>query len=175
MDRNYLLIIVIIIFCCFNLHFIANNSDIVGSASVNVKNFTFSIPKGTEVLNTYDNYVDLRSTTDDFYSKVRVLNNNDYNFTKIVEDIGNKSENNILSNGTINVDDIVVDCVYYKSEINGRVQYSSSFFFIKDNTAFSIAISTSNPDYRNLTIDFVTYVVSTLRINHKKWCIKYLF
>lgn len=169
MDMRYLLIIVLIVFSSISLFFIADNSDVIGSASVNVKNFTFSMPAGMDVLNSYEDRVELHSSKNGFYAAVYVLNENNYNLTKIVGDIQNKHGNTILSNGTINVNGIMVDSIYYKSESNGYINNRSTFFFVKDNTAFNIAISTFNYDNdRNLTLDFVTYVVDTLRVNHKK-------
>ena len=46
MDKRYLLMIVIICVCLANLYIIADFSDVVGSASVDTGNYTFSLPKG---------------------------------------------------------------------------------------------------------------------------------
>ena len=169
MDKRYLLIIVIILFSCFNLYLISEHSDVVGSASVDVKNFTFSLPEGMDVLNTFEDHVELNSKTKGFYATVHVLKGNTYNFTQIIESIQNKSENTILSNGTLDVDGVHVDTVFYQSKNNGFVNNRSLSYFVKDNTKFNIALSTFNYDNdRNMTIEFISYVVETLRINYKK-------
>ena len=46
MDKRYLLIILIIGICAVNLYLISNTSDVVGSAYVDVGNYTFSLPNG---------------------------------------------------------------------------------------------------------------------------------
>ena len=168
MDKRYLLIIVIILFSCINLYFISQTSDVVGSASVDVRNFTFSLPEGMNVLNTYGDHVELNSKTKGFYATIHVLKGNSYNFTQIIGSIQNKSENTILSNGTLDVNGVRVATVYYQSKSNGFVNNRSLSYFIKDNTKFNIALSTFDYDNdRNMTIEFITYVVDTLRINHK--------
>lgn len=85
------------------------------------------------------------------------------------QDIEKKPENTILSNGTLDVGDVNGDIVYYRSVgDNGFVNNRSSFYFVKENTTFYVALSTFNYDTdRNMTLDFVTYLVETLRVNHK--------
>ena len=46
MDKRYILMLIIIILCCINLSIIINNSDEVGSASVSIGKYLFSVPEG---------------------------------------------------------------------------------------------------------------------------------
>ena len=61
MDKRYLLIIVIILICSVNLFLISISSDIIGGASVNFKDYTFSIPKNFDLLSSDDQYVKLNN------------------------------------------------------------------------------------------------------------------
>ena len=45
MDKRYFLIIIIILICSVNLYMISNVSNVVGSASVDIGNYTVTLPK----------------------------------------------------------------------------------------------------------------------------------
>ena len=54
MDKRYFLIIIIFILGCLCMFMVEESSDIIGSASVSFDGYTFSIPNGFTLMNTYD-------------------------------------------------------------------------------------------------------------------------
>lgn len=163
MNKRYFLIILIICVCCINLYVVSNVSDVVGTASVDVGEYTFSLPKGFSLYDSDSNKV-LISNPDTnmeirFYSSVY----SDDNFSSKYDEI-NSSDFKILSSGTIDNNGIIIQSIYYQNEKNNR----STFYFNKDNHDFEILIVGFNYDLqKNQTIDIVCGIVDSIRANYK--------
>ncbi len=166
MDKRYFLIIIIICICVVNLYIIANVSDIVGSASVDVGDYTISLPKGfslydddsTQVLlSNPDSKIDIQ-----FFSKVGDKDT----FEKKVGEINNNSEFRILSNGTIDNNGVLVDSLFYQRTDNSK--NFSIFYFTKDNHNFRIIVKGFDYDsQKDEIIDLVSDIITSIRVNYK--------
>ena len=170
MDRRYLLCILIIIMCCINLYIITENSNTVGSASATFNKYRFTLPPDYEVTWLYENSIqihgkDLREITVE--SKKPTYT---YNYTAITSELLKKPNHTILSNGTININGISVDSIYYQTvDENNFVNNRSNFYFEKNNDVFQVGMS--GFDYnteRNQTIDTLTYIVDSICRNPQK-------
>ena len=164
MDRRYLLMLIIIIICCINLSIIVNNSDIVGSASASVENYLFSVPEGFSLYETNGDSTVIQNKNNNIDIRVETNLNNRDNYYERLNYIENETNNTILSEGTVSIDNITVYSVYYKTndDIN-----KSAFYFEKDNRQFKILVSNFNYDDRELTLDYVTYIIKSIKYNNK--------
>lgn len=165
MDKRYFLIIVIVCICCINLYMISNVSDVIGSASVDVGKYTFSLPSGFTLYSDSSSDVMISNPSD---SNLKVYINNslddDDNYMNRVNLIKNNSK--IYSNGSIMVGDIEIKSIYYSGYDDSINR--SAFYFNKLDNNFKIVISNFNYDLqKNETIDIVTQIVESIRVNYK--------
>lgn len=167
MDKRYLIMIIIICACCMNLYMIANFSDVVGTASVNVGNYSFSLPEGFSLYDDGHTEVYIHNPS----SKMNIqfyayLGEND-TFLNKYKEINSSKEYKILSNGSIEDNGITIESVFYQKtdDMNNR----STFYFTKNNHNFRILINGFNYDTgKNEVIKIVTDIVESIRINHGK-------
>ena len=166
MDKRYFLIIIIICVCCINLYLISNVSDVVGSASVDVGNYTFSLPEGFTFYGDHSNGVSISNNDIRMLIGLYVPLENKDTFVNKFNDINTSDRYDIISNGTINSGGIVIDSLYYR-DVNDLTNYST-FYFTKFNQNFRILLIGFNYDLdKNKTIDIVTAIVNSIRDNYK--------
>lgn len=171
MDKRYYLIIFIICFCLLSMFFISNNSVEIGTASVNLGNYIFSIPNNFNLMNTYDTRVVLNNPNNDLNLAVYSYDSNySKNFTNKVNDVKNSTDSKVLSEGDIHVGDITVKSFYYSDYgTDGKLLNRSMYYFEKFNNSYKIEMNTFDYDKDgNYTISVVEVIVDTLRINYKK-------
>lgn len=172
MERNYFLMIIIFIVCVVNLFAIAEYSDIVGSASVDFRGVTFSLPRNFELINTNVKYVEVHNPNFGnialSYTNLDKLTPKD-NYHRQLNFIKENKNQTILSNGTINVNNYTVYCVYYKQITkDNNVNNLSNFFFSKGNLSFNVAMGSFNYNtQKNETIDNLIIILNSLRPNYK--------
>ena len=164
MDKRYLLILVVVILCGINLSIIVTNSDVVGSASVSVGKYLFSIPEGFSVDENNGNSVVIQNK-----DKVTIYFNSNLgsvdNYDNQLKYIDNTTTYKILSKGSLTIDNIKVDSVYYQNENHTNF---SAFYFEKDNNPFKIVLSNFNYDNdRNLTLKYVTDIIQSTHLDYK--------
>ena len=165
MDKRYLLIGLIIFVCIINLYIITDFSEVVGSASVNIDDYTFSIPRDFNLMNTYDDYVTISNDKIGLNLAVYKINNN-FDMNDILSNFKNSSDYIVLSNGTIKTKDINIDSIYYKSVDDSKNR--SVFYFTKNNVSFKVEMSNFNYDDKNITIETIVYIADSMRVNYKK-------
>lgn len=169
MDKRFILIIFIIIIGVFNLFIISENSDVIGSASVDVSKFTFSLPKDFILLNTNNqNDVSISNTKTGLRIMVSVIPH--YNASYKFDSLQNDTNKTILSNGTINRNDIKIDSMYYNPVTPDNNHSSAAiFYFNKNNASFKISMDNFNYEtQREETIDALLGIIDSIRINHKR-------
>lgn len=165
MDKRYLLILVITLVCCINLSIIVNNSDIIGSASGTAGKYTFSLPQGFSLHSNMDNSAEIRNNNGmNIYLESNLTDSDKYdNRLNFIE---NDSNSQILSKGTINIENISVHTVYFQTANNTN---KSVFYFEKFNTPFKIVISSFNYENdRDLTLNYVTLIIKSIRLDYKQ-------
>ena len=166
MDKRYLFIFIIVFICCINLYFIAINSDDVGSATVASGDYICAIPQGFSLYESNKNYVHLFDADSkvviDVYT--HISKNNTYD-KKLVE-LNNNSNVRVLSNGTINVEDMTIYSIFYRQADNN--QNRSTFYFTKDNNNFRILITDFDyeKDY-NKILDYVDIISTSMRRDYR--------
>lgn len=165
MDKRYLLILIIIVVCCINLFFIVENSYDIGSASATVGRYTFSMPSGFSLYNSNTNHAYIHNDENN------ISINYDYDISKkdtyesMLNYINNQTDDKVLSNGTIKINDLEVDAVYFQSDNHTN---ESAFYFEKDNVPFKLMLSGFNydKDY-DLTLDYVKFIIQSTRFDFK--------
>lgn len=167
MDKRFIIMFFILIAGIFNLFFISEYSDVIGSASVDVSNYTFSLPEEFVLLNTNNaESISIYNSKSGLHIMVSVIH--DYNSSYKINQLNNDSRYDILSNGTINIGNKTIDSIYY-NDVNIKNKSSVAiFYFNKFNATFKVNMD--NFDYetqRNETIDAITDIVTSLRINYK--------
>ena len=164
MDKRYLLMLLIIIVCCINLSIIVNNSDIVGSASIGVENYLFSVPEGFNLYENDGHSVTIQNKDNiTMYIETNLSNNDNYNSR--LNYIENGTGDTILSKGTVSIENISVYTVYYRTSDNVN---QSAFYFEKDNEPFKIVASNFNYNNdRDLILDYSTFIIKSLKDNYK--------
>lgn len=163
MDKRYLLIIIIIIICCINLAFIVNSSSVVGSASVSAGNYLFSAPQGFSLYEdtSWNSAVIKNSDGVRIYFEVNSTNDN---YNKKLNYLENKSDDKILSQGNLNIDNITVNTIFYQTKNNTNY---SAFYFELDNIPFKIVISNFDYSDRETIIDYVTSIIQSTHLDYK--------
>lgn len=164
MDKRYFLIVIIICICGVNLFMISNFSDVVGSAYVDVGDYTFSLPKGFTLYSDQGSYSTLINQNSDMQIVVdSYLGKND-TFSNKINEINRRDDYHLYSNGTINYRDIKVDSAFYHSDSENR----STFYFNEDGNNFRIIIM--GFDYnsqKDEVIDIALQIIGSIRVNYK--------
>lgn len=163
MDKRYFLIIVILCICGVNLYMISNVSEVVGSAYVDVGNYTFSLPEGFTLFSDGGNQVKLISA--DSKTEIYVvssLSKSDTFSNKLMEI--KKDGYQLDSNGTINYEDIKIDSVFYHKGSENK----STCYFTKDDKNFRILIVGFDYDsQKEEMIDLSSKIAGSMRLNYK--------
>ena len=168
MDTRYILIIVIIIFSGLSLYFIAENSDVIGSASVNFDKYTCSIPTGFKLMDTFENRVSLEGPNG-LNVAIYSSDSSKQNYTSSLNSLSKNSDYKILSNGSVNVSDISVDSIFYYKKNSGDSSNRSVFYFEKYGSSFRIECNSFNYNNdKDNVINLVGYFVESLRVNPMK-------
>jgi len=164
MDKRYLLMLLIIIICCINLSIIVSNSDIVGSASIGVGDYLFSVPQGFNLYESDGHSVTIQNKNNIAIQVETNLSEKDTYYSSL-NYIENRTNATILSEGTISIENISVNTVYYMTSDNKNM---SALYFEKDNTPFKIIVSNFNYDNdRDLTLDYSTFIIKSIKYNYK--------
>ena len=165
MDKRYLLIIIIIIVCCANLSIIVNNSDDVGSASVSIGKYLFSTPKDFSLSENNGNSAIINNEKNNMSIYVETELSDSDNYNRRLNYIENGTNDTILSKGTVSIEYLTVNSVYYKTTNNNN---QSAFYFEKDNTPFKIVVSNFNYNNdRDLTLDYITFIIKSMTYDYK--------
>ncbi len=166
MDKRYFIIILIILVCLVNLYVIVDFSDVVGSSYTNVGKYTFSLPPGFDLGGSQDKSVAIiHNPKNNLDIAVYSLDKGDYNYSLGLDQLNNNSKINIISNGTLYVDDISVDAVYYDDLSTNSSK--SIFYFQKDNHPFRINMVNVDINDKNKTIDDLVFIIRSIRLNYK--------
>lgn len=166
MDKRYLLIIVIIIFCSLSLYFISLSSDIVGSASIDCGDYTVSIPEGFTLYSSTNERVLIHNGENGIDINLYGNLGKSGTYENKLEGIENSTEYKVLSKGNLTVDGIDIESFYYQRNNDG--QNRSTFYFEKLDHRFRILITDFDYDNeKDLTIQYVSDIVSSLRLNYK--------
>ncbi|WP_295592422.1 hypothetical protein [uncultured Methanobrevibacter sp.] len=168
MDKRYLFIFIIVFLCCINLYLIVINSDEVGSASVAVGDYICTIPQGFSLYESKKNSVNLFDEDSKIVISVYShLSKNDTYNRKMVE-LNNNSNVAVLSNGTINVEDMNIYSIFYRRVDNN--QNRSTFYFTKDNNTFRILITDFNykNDY-NKILEYANIISTSMRRDYRMY------
>lgn len=168
MDRRYILIIFIIFACCCNLYLVSEYSNVVGTASTNFKEITFSLPPNFDVSSTNDRYVQIFNPDFGYIT----ISYSDVDKAAKYEDrlklLNNNSNVTILSEGSINYKYMDINSVYFKNiDSNGVLNNQSAFYFTKDNFVFRVEMNTFDSDNQNSTIEYLKFIIDSIRYNYK--------
>lgn len=170
MDKRYLLIIIILIMGLFTLYSITNVSDTLGSASTTIGKCAFSLPQGFMVEHSDNKYVSLKNNDGvNIHIKIADSKIDNYNNT-----LNYLSSNGIpiISSGSINVKNIVIDSVFYNktqynSTTNGKENiYGVFFVFNKCGSTFVIEVTHFDYGNKNEIIQYVSFIVQSLDKNY---------
>lgn len=168
MDSRYLLIIIIIVFSSLSLFFITENSDVIGSASVNFGNYTCSIPNNFNLMDTFENRVLLKGPNN-LNVAIHISNSSKENYNASLNSISANNDYKIYSNGSISVGDIPVDSIFYYKKDSGDTSNRSVFYFEKYGSDFKVEMNSFNYNQdKDKIIDLVSYFVESLKINPMK-------
>lgn len=167
MDKRYLLILIIVIMCFISLFVISNNSDNIGSASVACGKYCLQIPNGFSLYDSGRDNVHIYNGDSginiNVYSNLR---KND-TFKNRFDLLSNTSDFHILSNGSIDVNGIKVDSVYYEDTVTN--QNKSHHYFSKENNSFRIFVYDFNYNQDlNKTLDYVSIIAQSIKVDYKK-------
>lgn len=165
MDKRYFLIFFILVISLASLYMISSGSDIVGSASVNVGNYTMSLPNGFSLYDLKDTNVLIINPNSKMYITIYTALNSKDNYQNKYSEI-EKGDYKILSNGTINVKGTLVNSIYYQSLKNSNNR--STYYFDKEGSSFRILIEGFNYDaQKDETIFIVSDIISSIRVNYR--------
>lgn len=167
MDKRYFLIIVILVFSFISLYIIYDASNIVGSASVDFNEYTFSLPSNFELFSSDNEYLVIynRDLGKIVISYEDIDSKNDYN--QRLQFLKNRSDMSIVSNGTINVNDIVVYSIFYQKNSSTGTVNQSSFIFKKYDKLFTISLTDFDYNKRDQAVNVVSFLVESLRPNYE--------
>ncbi|WP_407414951.1 hypothetical protein [Methanobrevibacter sp.] len=143
---------------------ISNVSDVVGSAYVDVGNYTFSLPEGFVLESDKGNQVSIINYDTDMHIFIYSSSGNNETFANRIQAIENSSEYQLYSNGTVHCGDMEIPAAFYHKDSENR----STFFFTEDGNNFRFLIigfdyNTQKED----VINIVSNLVESVRFNHK--------
>ena len=167
MDKRYLLIIIIIAVSFINLYIIYDASDVVGSASVNLNEFTFSLPPNFDLLYSNNEYIEMYSSDlgNVYISYEDASSENDYQHR--LDYIENRSDMILLSTGNIDVGNITVYSIFYQKDNSTGTLNQSSFIFERYDKRFTIGMTNFDYDKRDKTIEIAVFLIESLRPNYE--------
>lgn len=168
MDKRYFLIIFIIVIGCINLFVISNHSDIIGTASADFNEVTFSLPPNYELINTNPKYIQFHNPSLGYMALSYFNGSAENAYNTRINQINSSSDKTLLSYGVVNVGNIPIYSVFFESTGNNGVNNQSSFYFNKLGFCFRIDMGSFNYTNRNATIDTVIYIVQSMRPNLKR-------
>ena len=168
MDKRYFLIVFIIFICGINMYLISENSDFIGSASVNFDRYTISLPPNYVLLKSEPSFIQIFNS-DLGYLAIEHKNVNYSNMDSVLKAISIPNNRTVLSNGTITANDITLHSMFLKTMDNrGNETNRAVFYFNKFNTTFIISMSGFDYDTdSDKVIDVVSKIATSLRINYK--------
>lgn len=167
MDKRYLLIIIIISICAINLYLISDFSDVVGSASVDIGNYTVSLPKGFSLYENNGDNILISNPTSHVRIKIYSIVSPKDTYLNKTQEINSTNQYTLLSNGTINSNGNIISCIFFLN--NKDSNNCSVFYYTQDNHNFQIYMSGFNYNLqKNETIEIARNIVETTRINYKK-------
>ena len=168
MDKRYLLIVFITLICGINMYIISENSDFIGSASVNFDRYTISLPQNYVLIKSETSFIQIFNSNLG-YLAIEHKNVNYSNDESVLKAIGIPNNRTILSNGTITANNITLNSMFLKTmNDRGNETDRAIFYFNKFNTTFIISMSGFNQDTDNKeVIDIASKIAASLRINYK--------
>ena len=82
-----------------------------------------------------------------------------------LKSIDNTTTYKILSKGSLTIDNVKVDTVYYQNVNHTNI---SVFYFEKENNPFKIVLSNFNYDNdRNATLNYITDIIQSTHLDYK--------
>lgn len=167
MDKRYFLIIIIFILGCLCMFMVEESSDIIGSASVSFDGYTFSIPNGFTLMNTYDTSIIINNPKTGLFISIYTLEK-DYDYNSVLDSLKNNSNNTIFSEGIIDIKNVKVSSLfYYGPNSRGDFNNRSIFFFDLFNSTFEIQMSNFDQNNRDEIINNLIVIVGSLREDYK--------
>lgn len=163
MDKRYLVIILIMSICAVNLYIISDNSDVVGSAYVNVGKYTFSLPNGFTMYSNEGNAVTIKNSDLNMTIYIQSSLGKSDSFSNRLHQI-DKDGFELYSNGTVHCGDMEVPVAFYHKGSDNR----STFYFSEYGDNFRILIA--GFDYntqRDEVINIASDLIDSVRVNHK--------
>ena len=167
MDKRYFLIIIIILICSVNLYMISNVSNVVGSASVDIGNYTVTLPKEFSLYEDDGNRILISNPNNNM--NVWIFSNlgDGDNYSNKYKEVNESKQYEVLGDGIINNHEISIDSLFYQDKYNNENR--STFYFNKGNHDFRILII--GFDYnsqKNDTIELASDIAESIRINYKE-------
>lgn len=167
MDKRYLVIIIIIFICAINLYAITNFSDVVGSASVDIGNYTISLPEGFSLYEEGNDQILISNPNSHMRIRIYSTLAPDDTYSNQTQEINSSSKYTLLSNGTVNINGNNIQCFFFQI-VEGH-DNCSVFYYTKNNHNFKIFMSGFNYDLqKNESVKLAESIADTTRINYKK-------
>lgn len=150
------------------MYIISENSDFIGSASVNFDRYTISLPQNYVLIKSETSFIQIFNSNLG-YLAIEHKNVNYSNDESVLKAIGIPNNRTILSNGTITANNITLNSMFLKTmNDRGNETDRAIFYFNKFNTTFIISMSGFNQDTDNKeVIDIASKIATSLRINYK--------
>lgn len=164
MDKRYFLIIIIIGLCAVNLYIISDTSDVVGSAYVDVGNYTFSLPNGFTLFSDQGEQVIIINSDTNMRIYIFSSLEKQDTFSNKIEELKKKGSFQLDSNGTVNCKGKKIPVAFYHSSSENR----STFYFTEVGNDFRIVISGFNYDsQKDEVINIASEIIGSVRVNHE--------
>ena len=92
---------------------------------------------------------------------------NNANYTNKINEIEKSNETDLISNGTINNNGMIIHSIYYVEKKDGTNR--STFYFTKDDNNFRLIITGFNYDTeRNKTVKIASDIADSIKFNYKR-------
>ena len=168
MDKRYLLIIIIIFVCAINLYMIADFSDVVGSASVDIGNYTVSLPEGFSLYENSNNQVLISNPNTHMHIKIYTIVSPSDTYLNQTQEFNSSSKYVLLSNGTVNINGNNIECIFFRNTEDH--DNCSVFYYSKFDHVFKLYMRGFNYDLqKNESVKIAEQLVDTTKINYKKY------
>lgn len=168
MNKNWIIILAILIVGLFGLYQIVETSTTVGHAVATIDKVVVTLPSGFTNFDSHEKYIGIenRNTNEKiFFTHNKDGNHTDESFENKLAKLDNSWDIEVTKNTTKTVNNITVKTIFYTNTTENQTEYIESFFY-EFNTTYSVkTLNFDNATQAEKNIDFI---IETLHIDYKQ-------
>lgn len=167
MEKQWIYIIIILIFGVACLFFIVDSATTLGSANVYVDKFTVTIPDSLNVDESGKTLVKLINRKTNEMITIEDLGKGDLvnkDMSSRMNKLANYGEISEIENSTVQVNGKILPTIFYKNSTNDNINQAT--YFLKHNHTFLIIVTDFQDN--NTLLNDIDFIINTLTPDYKQ-------